>query len=286
MPNLKDWFRVSMIHTLFFLGIHEGLASNYSYVIRKRDSQVVHILTINPKNYQIDLIKANDGEGRETVSSIAKRYKAEIAINGGFFEINGIKSKDGMPSGTLIIKGRTYHIKNKIQPFVMIKSNTVSIIQANPKNYISNDISIVSGIPLLIKAGSIPKGIKDKKGDFYTLPHARTALGIKSDGTLVIIVVEHRYNSSSEISLSGLKHILEDDYSTNPGTTGFTILELAQFMKTLGCRNAINLDGGGSSTLYIKDQIVNQTIGDADEGNGLQNVRPVSDAIIFRSKIN
>ena len=55
-------------------------------------------------------------------------------------------------------------------------------------------------------------------------------------------------------------------------------------MESLGCQYALNLDGGGSSTLWVKDKVMNQTFGDTDEGNGLQTVRAVSDAIIFKRR--
>jgi exopolysaccharide biosynthesis protein len=252
------WFRAVIILLLLSLITSLNYASGYTYEQRETNAEVVHILIINPKDYQIDLVKANDGVGRETVSAMAARSKAEIAINGGFFNINSNKDKDGTPSGTLVIKGHVYHIKNQQQALVVIKPNKFSIVRAYPKNYLSPDVSIVSGIPLLISNNYIPQELKNKTSDFYIGQHARTALGIKSDGSIVIVVVEHR-------------------------TKGLSMLELAQLMKSLGCQYAINLDGGGSSTLYIKGEVVNQTMGDMDEGNGLQILRPVSDAIVFKS---
>ena len=56
-------------------------------------------------------------------------------------------------------------------------------------------------------------------------------------------------------------------------------------MLKMGCEDAINLDGGGSSTLWINGKVVNKTLGDKDEGNGKQTERPVSDAIVFRAVI-
>ena len=53
-------------------------------------------------------------------------------------------------------------------------------------------------------------------------------------------------------------------------------------MSELGCESAINLDGGGSSSLYLNHKIVNQTIGDQDEGMGQTIARPVSNAIVFK----
>ena len=38
---------------------------------------------------------------------------------------------------------------------------------------------------------------------------------------------------------------------------GMTLSELAILMKSLGCINAINLDGGGSTVMYVNGQIVN-----------------------------
>ena len=38
---------------------------------------------------------------------------------------------------------------------------------------------------------------------------------------------------------------------------GMTLYELANFMKSLGCINAINLDGGGSTVMYVDGMIVN-----------------------------
>ena len=37
-------------------------------------------------------------------------------------------------------------------------------------------------------------------------------------------------------------------------------MELANLMKELGCVNAMNLDGGGSTVMYIKGQVVNKPV--------------------------
>lgn len=257
MFNSRIYLRKTITFIVLFILSNVIFASEYSYETYKTDTQITHILTLNPKNYEIKFVKANNGTGRETVLSIANRYNADIAINGGFFE------KDGIPSGTLIINGHVYHKKNIRQALLIEKNKVLSIVQANPTKYITNKMSIVSGIPLLINKGQIPHDLTSKKTDFYIAPHARTALGIKQNGFIVIIVTEHSLQ-----------------------TNGLTILELAQLMKKLGCEYAINLDGGGSSTLSISGKVVNQPMGDIDEENGNQTLRPVSDAIIFKKITN
>lgn len=84
-------------------------------------------------------------------------------------------------------------------------------------------------------------------------PHPRTALGTDEQGNLFIVVVDGRQKSS----------------------IGLTLSELAHFMKFLGCTNAINLGGGGCSTLFINGKIVNNPSQGAE--------RPVSEALCFFS---
>lgn len=286
-------------------------ASSYIYEKRVIDKKTLHILIINPRDYKVDLVKANEGRGREPVATIAQRSNADIAINGGFFEIGA--NKDGMPSGTLIIDGHQYNLKDQKQPLVVIKSGIPSIVQANPKEYGLENISMLSGIPLLMSDSKIAQDLEEKKSEFYTAPHARTAFGIKPDGNFVVVVAEHNYQrdlqsitmgelqslmrekgkilaqkynhkSPGDITLNELKEILKEEHVSQHAGRGLTILELAQLMEDLGCQDALNLDGGGSSTLWIKGEVMNQTIGDADEGNGLRTARPVSDAIVFKRR--
>nr|WP_323136182.1 phosphodiester glycosidase family protein [Rickettsia rhipicephali] len=56
-------------------------------------------------------------------------------------------------------------------------------------------------------------------------------------------------------------------------------------MLSLGYESAINLDGGGSSTLFMGGKIINNVTGDEDEALGEHLVRPVSDAIVLLYQI-
>ena len=40
-------------------------------------------------------------------------------------------------------------------------------------------------------------------------------------------------------------------------SVGMTLRELATFMKTIGCVNAMNLDGGGSTVMYVNGKVTN-----------------------------
>lgn len=151
----------------------QAFASHHDYAKRKINQQIVHIVTISPKNYVAEIVKSNDGAlGRETVDSVAKRSGALVAINDGFFEM-GDKG-DGKETGTLVIKGHQYKVKNQTQALVVINDGNISIVQSNPKKHLASKVSIVSAIPLLIKnAKLVPNAIKKSSEFMCCLMHAR-----------------------------------------------------------------------------------------------------------------
>lgn len=167
--------------------------------------------------------------------------------------------------------------------------------------------NMVTGIPLLVKNGEIPENIDNFKSSAFTLPYARTALGVKDNGEVVMLVVEHEAShhvknltideARNVLQKSGYKRsdlenmeyqkvlgLLQMHISSKSTKIGLTLKDLAQYMLKLGCKDAINFDGGGSSTIFYGDKIVNATIGDEDESAGQNVVRPISDAIIVLDK--
>ena len=94
---------------------------------------------------------------------------------------------------------------------------------------------IISGGPYLIKNGEIFVDASEQKLNAITGRNPRTAIGITTDKNLVLVTVDGREESS----------------------VGMTLTELANFMKEIGCVEAMNLDGGGSSVMYVAGNIVN-----------------------------
>jgi exopolysaccharide biosynthesis protein len=398
-----------MIHILFpfFLICMSWVSHAQEYECRKTNQHVIHILTLDPQNYKMKLIKAHEGVfGRETLSSLALRSHAFVAINAGFFEIG--HEKDGMPSGTLIIDDKLIGLKflehacfvlHKNNPSIQKYTNKINIIcgtkileirkvnQFVHKNEVvlysslwgkntltpfkgrkeivlnkmgkilgifshgntqipqdgfvlslpesfkgkilkvgvklpfdlkqsilskSPGLSAVMGIPFLITDKKINPEILNKKSSFYNDPQARTAIGLNSKGQVVIIVAEHPYKKQLEdiklediknflhknkdylvthykklpyeLSLNELKQALKKEMTSLEGAKGLTLSELANLMLELDCVSAINLDGGGSSTLWHNYKIKNSTMGDQDESFGQFVLRPISDAIVFVKK--
>ena len=96
----------------------------------------------------------------------------------------------------------------------------------------------IGGGPLLIKDGQAVEDYTPElfPPDITASIAPRTAIGIRADGRLINLVVDGRQDHSRGVSLEVLTDIMLD----------------------LGCVEAINLDGGGSSCLLVHEQVINQ----------------------------
>ncbi len=106
-------------------------------------------------------------------------------------------------------------------------------INTNPKW--ENVQHIISGGPYLVKDNQIFIDMTAQKLQSIGGRNPRTAIGYTKENDLILAAVDGREGSS----------------------IGLTLGELANLMKSLGCTNAINLDGGGSTVMYVNGQIVN-----------------------------
>jgi exopolysaccharide biosynthesis protein len=126
-------------------------------------------------------------------------------------------------------------------------------IEADEKDW-KRAYSMLGGGPQLIKGGKLAITYKQEKmvAGFDTDRHPRTAIAKLGSGKLLLVTVDGR----------------------QPGvSTGMSLYMLADLLLELGAVEAINLDGGGSTTMVIHNKIVNRPSDQTGE-------RPVSDAIL------
>ena len=113
---------------------------------------------------------------------------------------------------------------------------------------------IIGGGPRLVQAGrpaaSADPGIYGP--GFADARHPRTAVGVRADGRVVLVAVDGRQPEKS---------------------VGMTIAELTALLRELGAVEALNMDGGGSTTMVVRDRVVNNP-------SDLAGERPVGDAIL------
>ncbi|OGV26538.1 MAG: hypothetical protein A3F18_01805 [Legionellales bacterium RIFCSPHIGHO2_12_FULL_37_14] len=199
----------------------------------------IHIFKIKLNRNQFYLSSAHDlGLKNAFVWELGEAQNATIAINGGFFDANF------RPLGLRIHKNIKY---NSLKPvswwgvFYIDNDKADILAQANFPNNKDVTFAIQSGPRLLIN-GEIPP-LKPGKDE-------RTALGVNAQGEVFILVTEH-----------------------NPISTH----ELAEIMQKppISALNALNLDGGSSTQLYVNSPELHLDI---------HGFSMVADAVIVRPK--
>lgn len=112
---------------------------------------------------------------------------------------------------------------------------------------------VTNGVSQLIKNGKIDITWENEKASrsFAETRHPRTAAAILKDGRFLMVTVDGRSESSGGISLN----------------------DLAEYLLSLGAVDAINLDGGGSTTMFLDGKVVNKP-------SDKEGERKVGDAII------
>lgn len=210
---------------------------------------------------------------RETTKQTHDRHNGILSINGGYFAATSSVSaliSDGEiiapgPSGETprgafgMLNGKpqitwTLAAEDKI-PFNILlpdgkKGKAFSATQA------------VGGGPVLMKDGKIHVTTKEEGfGGSHTIRHPRTAIGYDGQGHLIMMVVDGRQKASA----------------------GVTLPELATLMKMTGAKEALNLDGGGSSAMVAKNEVVNIP---ADIPGGNRNsLRRNASALVLSEKL-
>ena len=114
---------------------------------------------------------------------------------------------------------------------------------------------IISGGPYLVKNGEVYVDMTAQKLQAIGGRNPRSAIGYTKDNNFIFVAVDGREGSS----------------------IGMTLMELANFMQSIGCVGAINLDGGGSTVMYVNGKVVNNP----QQTGGI----PLSNAIVL-SKSN
>lgn len=122
--------------------------------------------------------------------------------------------------------------------------------------------TILSGTPLLVHKGQVCSRLFAFKSSFYSMAHPRTAIGVRADGHWLLVVIDGRSKNAQ----------------------GMSIVELAQTMKNLGCIAALNLDGGGSSTMIVNQAVVNKPSG--RKYSFTKKERPVANALLINADLS
>jgi len=225
---------VSNVTAQSTLSLYEGVTySSVNFKKSNGEPLSVFILKVdlNNKNITLSTLMPNNNTvfGNQTVMGMAQArhnsgQKVIAAVNADFYEGGGV------PLGPVFINGQAIktNYKQNNTYYFGVKNDGTPILgvyaQLPPSEYVNLRNAVGGGVNAVVTNG-IPSGYGD------TVKEPRTMIGY--NGNMVYIgLVDGRKPATS---------------------VGATLDELGKIMKSLGCEQALNLDGGGSSTMVLKN---------------------------------
>ena len=233
---------------------------------------------IDPRDPDVDLnvIVSEDIDRRETLTQFSQNKKARVVVNGGYFLIDKtpaehvgllyVNNLTVAPATKSVLRNnkryftargalgflddggidiawvtsRNDSLFNFAEPLENQPEEPVDSFDFSKAETWEVDDAIHAG-PVLMHDGKIRVTTNEEVFFGSTIPdiHPRTAAGYRNSGELVLLVVDGRQVDSRGVDLQ----------------------ELAILMRDLGCVEAINLDGGGSSGMVVDGKLLNRPAG-------------------------
>ncbi|GFN31951.1 phosphodiester glycosidase family protein [Paenibacillus xylaniclasticus] len=188
----------------------------------------------------------------DKTSTIAAAHNAVLAINGDYY---GFRS-----DGVIIRNGVLYRDEPARTGLALFQNGTM---KSYDEQSISSSELLAQGVtntfsfgPALLIDGQITSSFEHVEIDTnfgnrsIQNSNPRTGIGIIEPNHYVFVVVDGRANNYSR---------------------GMTLAEFADLFQQLGCTEAYNLDGGGSSTMYFMGRVVNNPQG-RDRERGVSDI--------------
>lgn len=218
----------------------------YTRIIRTDPvHQIIHIAKIDLRADGLSFLVTPSGDLENfdfvarTTSQFLDEFDLQLAINADFFDpwkdfsyfnhyphVGDGANVRGLSASQGDITTAGYFPPEDYVTLYLGQDNRASFTPPQGEIY-----NAVSGNISILQDGQIPQ-FEDKS--YLQKRHPRTAVGLSQDeNTLILIVVDGRQPNYSD---------------------GATLPELSQMLIDTGAHNAINLDGGGSSTIVMDDK--------------------------------
>ncbi len=225
-----------------------GISQEINYAMSIDGKQMVYyVATVDVNRDDVTIManyKDNDPSGgwgmqrvQDQVAAMVENHShienftPVVATNG-----DGFNTSTGKPGGLLVMEGVEWHPVDGDGFFAILKDGSAMIGTKAEYSTYKDQIQEAIGAfgATLIKNGEIAI---NKSSTYYSTRASRTAIGIKADGSVVMMVLDGRQE---------------------PFSCGGSMEEIAQIMYEAGCVNAVNLDGGGSTTYMSKPEGSNE----------------------------
>ncbi len=226
--------------------LEKGACAMYAQIAMFNSVQSVCVIKYPAKKFKTEFLHRPEKEA-DKPSIIGTEAMASFALNGSYFNMKDrtptvyFRIGDKVlgkthPSETYRVDGVFAFRDKKGKKAIIALSDTTeyeavagryhSVLAAGPTLIIDKKMLIPTN------TGDAADGKYYSSPQFYDKRHPRTAVGTDEKGYIYYVVIDGRFEGQAD---------------------GASIWETARICELLGMTNAINLDGGGSTTLWAKD---------------------------------
>lgn len=216
----------------------------YERIIREEPELVLHVVQIDLTTPGLEfLVTPGMADGRfppQTTGRFLRAYDLQLAVNGSFYRDTG-ESDHLQPLGTVIANGIPFTAARADWPALCIPHATAVHFAPDGNCAAGTQQALAGNVMLVENDRPLNPRTTDFPGRSNSFrPQPRTAVALDETGrTMWLVVADGR----------------QPNYSI-----GMALDEFAQFVAGLGAHQALNLDGGGSSTLVADNWIGSRTL--------------------------
>ena len=191
------------------------------------------MIVLDPSRVIMGSVPSSYGSRGYTVAEMVAHFDAVAGINAGGFEDPNGSGNGSIPNTMVVYEGKVYYANSGVSMgFVGFDDKYIMHVGKPSVNDIAEK-KIQYGVcfgPVLVSNGQVHNPDKLVSG-----VNPRTAIGQRSDGAVLLLVIDGRQVSS----------------------LGATYLDLAEVFLSYGAVNACNLDGGSSSVMWFEGGYIN-----------------------------
>lgn len=209
----------------------DGLTAKWAQIKMFESTQSISVVEYPQSNYKTVIAQVEEGE-RIRTSDLAERFGATAAINAGYFIVKTVR-----PSTYLRLDGEQIAFGERNEDY-----RVNGVVAVEPMDVFSHEHAtchtispkyknILATGPVLMENGEV---IDHGNAQGYGMQqrHPRSFIGYKKNGNVVMVTVDGRFPGQGE---------------------GENLTEMSFVSKMLGMDESINLDGGGSATLWVEE---------------------------------
>lgn len=210
--------------------IAQDMEAGYARFNMFNSTQSISVVRYKAKSHKTDFLSC-PAHLRSITSEAGKKHNATAALNGSYFNVKTLHPTTLFKDNGYPVGWTSRRELYRVNGLVCVKGRRIEVVRADDslsqEKVARRYRECLASGPVLIDDG---KSLSyDNERLFYTKRHPRTMIGITRDGWIYLVVVDGRFKGLGD---------------------GATIAQMTFLAECFGLYDALNLDGGGSSTVW------------------------------------